>query len=216
LLWWDQLKNIFDRGEAMTLPKRQQEVLDFLVGYIRDHGYAPSIEEIGEALGMRSTSTVAYHLDALTKKELIIRKGPRSFDVADSVQPVGVPMLGQITAGMPMLAQADPSEYVDVAKVFHVPGHFLLKVTGESMIDEQIRPGDLVLVEPAQIARNGDLVVALVDGEETTLKRFFLEGEQVRLQPSNATMEPILCARHRVSVQGQVRALMRTYSGRVR
>ncbi|MBC7542644.1 MAG: transcriptional repressor LexA [Candidatus Sericytochromatia bacterium] len=201
----------------MILPKRQQEVLDFLVAYIRDHGYAPSIEEIGDALGMRSTSTVAYHLDALTKKELIVRKGPRSFDVADSVQPVGVPMLGRITAGMPMLAQADHSEYVDVAKLFHLPNHFLLEVTGESMIDEQIRPGDMVLVEPAQQARNGDLVVALVDGEETTLKRYFLDGDQVRLQPSNATMDPILCDKVRVSVQGQVRALMRTYApGRLR
>lgn len=198
----------------MTLPKRQQEVLDFLVAYIRDHGYAPSIEEIGETLGMRSTSTVAYHLEALTKKGLIIRKGPRSFNVADSVQPVGVPMLGRITAGMPMLAQADPSEYVDVTKIFHVPQHFMLEVTGESMIDEQIRPGDYVLVEPAQTARNGDLVVALVDGEETTLKRYFLEGATVRLQPSNASMAPIIVERQRVAIQGQVRALMRTYSGR--
>jgi repressor LexA len=198
----------------MSLPKRQQEVLDFLVAYIRDHGYAPSIEEIGEALGMRSTSTVAYHLDALTKKGLIIRKGPRSFDVAESVQPLGVPMLGRITAGLPMLAEADPSEYVDVTKVFHVPNHFLLEVVGESMIDEQIRPGDYVLVEPGSQARNGDLVVALVDGEETTLKRYYLEGPLVRLQPSNATMEPIRVERQRVAVQGHVKALMRTYARR--
>jgi repressor LexA len=198
----------------MSLPKRQQEVLDFLVAYIRDHGYAPSIEEIGDALGMRSTSTVAYHLEALTKKGLIIRKGPRSFAVADSVQPVGVPMLGRITAGLPMLAEADPSEYVDVTKLFHVPNHFLLEVVGESMIDEQIRPGDYVLVEPSQTARNGDLVVALVDGEDTTLKRYFLEGPMVRLQPSNATMAPICVERQRVTVQGHVKALMRTYSRR--
>lgn len=199
----------------MSLPKRQQDVLDFLVAYIRDHGYAPSIEEIGDALGMRSTSTVAYHLDALTKKGLIIRKGPRSFDVADSVQPVGVPMLGRITAGLPMLAEADPSEYVDVTKLFHVPHHFLLEVVGESMIDEQIRPGDYVLVEPGQTARNGDLVVALVDGDETTLKRYFLEGAMVRLQPSNATMAPIVVERPRVRIQGHVKALLRSYGHRL-
>jgi repressor LexA len=157
---------------------------------------------------------VAYHLDALTKKGLIIRKGPRSFDVADSVQPVGVPMLGRITAGLPMFAEADPSEYVDVAKLFHVPNHFLLEVVGESMIEEQIRPGDYVLVEPGTSARNGDLVVALVDGEETTLKRYFLEGPMVRLQPANATMEPIRVERQRVSIQGHVKALMRQYGRR--
>lgn len=197
-----------------TLPKRQQEVLDFLVGYIRDHGYAPSIEEIGRHLGMKSTSTVAYHLEALTKKGYLARRGPRSFDLAASVQKVGVPFLGRIVAGNPVTAISDEAEHVDVASLFHLPDHYLLEVTGESMIDEQIRPGDMVLVKSTTVARNGDLVVALVDGEETTLKRYFLEGAEVRLQPANSTMAPIVVERARVAVQGKVAALFRTYAHR--
>jgi repressor LexA len=208
----------------MALTKRQKEFLDFLAGFLEKRGYSPSYEEIAEGLSLASLATVHKHILALESKNYVKRgfNQSRSLELAPKFyeeqrqfrpQPAGVevPLLGRIAAGAPVeaIAGQDTLNFSDFAGN---DGTYALQVRGESMIEDHICDGDYVLVEKADGARDGDIVVALVDGMETTLKRFYLEaGDRVRLQPANASMQPIFVPQSSVEIQGKVLAVLRKY-----
>ena len=205
----------------MAITKRQREVYDFISGFVSSKGYSPSFEEIGEALGLNSLATVHKHISNLESKGLLKRdyNRSRSIDVipirgkTKMVPPevrYELPLVGRIAAGRPV-EQVEQPETISLTDFTKAKDVFVLQVTGESMQDEHIVDGDYVLVEKAQTARNGEIVVALVNGSDTTLKRFFKEGDMVRLQPSNATMEPIMVPAANVQVQGRVVGVLRKY-----
>jgi repressor LexA len=207
----------------MDLTKRQQEIFDFIKRYSARYGYPPTVRDIGKAVGLASSSTVHAHLANLERIGLLRRDPtkPRALELLDRaaagvqagvqtfLQP-GLPLVGQVAAGQPVLAEENIEEYIQTpAFAGGEDGEFLLRVRGESMQDAGIIEGDLVVVRPQDTASDGDIVVALV-GEEATVKRFFQETDHVRLQPENATMEPI---RSRdVRVLGRVVGLMRNIS----
>jgi repressor LexA len=201
----------------MDLTKRQQEILDFIRRYSEQHGYPPTVRDIGKAVGLASSSTVHAHLANLEKLGLLRRDPtkPRAMEllgratavVLDAVRP-GLPLLGQVAAGQPILAEENVEEYIDTpAACGGDSGEYLLRVRGESMKNAGILDGDLVVVQRQEAARDGEIIVALVE-EEATVKRFFREGDHIRLQPENDEMEPILV--RDVSVLGRVVGLMRS------
>jgi repressor LexA len=187
----------------MDLTKRQQEIFDFIKRYSAKNGYPPTVRDIGKAVGLASSSTVHAHLANLEKLGLLRRDPtkPRAMELLDRaidsarsvVRPAGVPLVGSVAAGQPILAEENIEEYVDVpAAAGGEDGDFVLRVRGESMIDAGILEGDFVVVRPQEVAVDGEIVVALVGEEsEATVKRFFHEADHVRLQPENTTMEPI-------------------------
>jgi repressor LexA len=187
----------------MDLTKRQQEIFDFIKRYSAKNGYPPTVRDIGKAVGLASSSTVHAHLANLEKLGLLRRDPtkPRALELLDRavdsvrsvVRPAGVPLVGSVAAGQPILAEENIEEYVDVpSAVGGEAGDFVLRVRGESMIDAGILEGDFVVVRPQDVAADGEIVVALVGEEgEATVKRFFHEPDHVRLQPENSTMEPI-------------------------
>jgi repressor LexA len=187
----------------MDLTKRQQEIFDFIKHYSAKNGYPPTVRDIGKAVGLASSSTVHAHLANLEKLGLLRRDPtkPRAIELLDRavdsvrsvVRPAGVPLVGSVAAGQPILAEENIEEYVDVpAAAGGEDGDFVLRVRGESMIDAGILEGDFVVVRPQDVAVDGEIVVALVGEEsEATVKRFFHEADHVRLQPENETMEPI-------------------------
>lgn len=182
----------------LNLTKRQQEIFDFIKRYGAEHGYPPTVRDIGKAIGLTSSSTVHAHLANLEKAGLLRRDPtkPRALEVLvdkakDIIAPAGLPLVGQVAAGSPVLAEENIEEYVSVPDLAGGDeGEFVLRVKGESMIDAGIFDGDYVIVRRQEIASDGEIVVALV-GEEATVKRFFKESDHVRLQPENSTMEPI-------------------------
>jgi repressor LexA len=187
----------------MDLTKRQQEIFDFIKRYSAKNGYPPTVRDIGKAVGLASSSTVHAHLANLEKLGLLRRDPtkPRAIELLDravesvrsAVRPAGVPLVGSVAAGQPILAEENIEEYVDVpAAAGGEDGDFVLRVRGDSMIDAGILEGDFVVVRPQDVAVDGEIVVALVGEEsEATVKRFFHEPDHVRLQPENETMEPI-------------------------
>ena len=200
----------------MKLTKRQKEILDFLSEFIEHNGYSPSMEEIAEHFHFASLNAVFKHLEALESRGHLHRDSnrARSIQLSPSIS-TGVknlPLFGYIAAGRPI-------EAVSNTETLQIPEHFLprkgnyyvLRVKGESMIDEHIRDGDFVVVESREVADPGDTVVALVDNESVTLKRFFPEGGQVRLQPANEALAPIILDGNRVKIQGVVVSVMRKY-----
>ncbi|MCA1690465.1 MAG: transcriptional repressor LexA [Actinobacteria bacterium] len=203
----------------MDLTKRQQEIFDFIKRYSARYGYPPTVRDIGKAVGLASSSTVHQHLANLEKIGLLRRdpSKPRAIELLDrAVQEVknivrpadGLPLVGSVAAGQPVLAEENIEEYVAVPE--HAGGdrgEYLLRVRGDSMKNAAILEGDLVVVRPQDTAENGEIVVALV-GEEATVKRYFREADHVRLQPENETMEPIRS--REVRVLGRVVGLMRT------
>lgn len=212
----------------MAMSDRQQRILKFLEQFTDENGYPPTIREIGKAVGISSTSVVNYNLEALQRlghiyRDRTVSRGIRL--VEPSSQPsllqnlsdlIKVPLLGRIAAGNPIPVPEnahDPdTDMVDVTKemVSNPKDVYALKVQGQSMIDALINDGDIVIMRRTSTAENGDMVAAwLVDDEETTLKRFFHEGEQVRLQPENKTMQPIYVPSDRVEIQGRVVGVMR-------
>jgi repressor LexA len=203
----------------MDLTKRQQEIFDFIKRYSAKYGYPPTVRDIGKAVGLASSSTVHAHLANLERIGLLRRDPtkPRAIEMLDKaaagvrnlVSP-GLPLVGQVAAGQPILAEENVEEYIQTPGfVGGEDGEYLLRVRGESMKDIGILEGDLVVVRPQETATDGEIVVALV-GEEATVKRFFQEADHVRLQPENSTMEPI---RSRdVRVLGRVVGLMRNIS----
>jgi repressor LexA len=214
----------------MDLTKRQQEIFDFIKRYSAKYGYPPTVRDIGKAVGLASSSTVHAHLANLERLGLLRRDPtkPRAIelldrvrgDVGGAVETVaenvrslvrpGLPLVGHVAAGQPILAEENIEDYVQVPPIAGgEEGEFVLRVRGESMKDVGILEGDYVVVRPQETATDGEIVVALV-GEEATVKRFFREADHVRLQPENASMEPIRSKD--VRVLGRVVGLFRNVS----
>jgi repressor LexA len=202
----------------VDLTKRQQEIFEFIKRYSARHGYPPTVRDIGKAVGLASSSTVHAHLANLEKVGLLRRDPtkPRAIELLDRavdnvrsiVRPSGLPLLGQVAAGQPILAEENVEEYIQTPGVVGgEQGEYLLRVRGESMKDVGILEGDLVVVSPQDTARDGEVVVALV-GEEATVKTFYRESDHIRLQPENEAMEPIRT--REVRILGKVVGLMRS------
>jgi repressor LexA len=213
----------------MALTKRQKEFLEFLAGFLEKRGYSPSYEEIAEGLSLASLATVHKHITALEAKNYLKRgfNQSRSLEIvpryyeeqrqhrqaAAPSPPVNLemPLLGRIAAGLPVEA-IEGQDTLSFADFTSDSNTYALQIRGESMIEDHICDGDYVLVERATQARDGDIVVALLDGMETTLKRFYLEaGDRVRLQPANSSMQPIFVPQSSVAIQGKVLAVLRKY-----
>jgi repressor LexA len=185
----------------VDLTKRQQEIFDFIKRYSARYGYPPTVRDIGKAVGLTSSSTVHAHLSNLERVGLLRRdpSKPRAIELLDRavggvksiVRPSGLPLVGQVAAGQPVLAEENIEEYIQVPELAGGDdGEYILRVRGESMRNAGILEGDFVVVRPQDTAGDGEIVVALV-GEEATVKRFFKEDDHVRLQPENDAMEPI-------------------------
>ena len=183
----------------LNLTKRQREIFDFVKRYGEEHGYPPTVRDIGKAIGLTSSSTVHAHLANLEKLGMLRRDPtkPRAIEVLvdrakAAVVPSGLPVVGQVAAGQPVLAEENIEEYVPVPPIAGGDeGEFVLRVKGDSMVGAGIFEGDYVVVRPQETATDGEIVVALVE-DEATVKRFFKEEDHVRLQPENDTLEPIL------------------------
>jgi repressor LexA len=198
-------------GNQGSLTSRQREIYEFLKEKITKRGYGPTVREIGAQFGIRSPNGVMCHLKALEKKGLISRESHMSRAIQLSDQPLSrtsLPLAGRIAAGNPLLA-LEQAEEVDFSSLFNSEDHFCLTVTGDSMIEAQIADGDFVVIRRQKTCRDGDIVVALVDGEDATLKRYYREPNRIRLQPANSTMQPIYS--NNVEVLGVLVAVIRRY-----
>jgi repressor LexA len=201
----------------MAITRRQKEVMDFLSAFTQKNGYSPSYEEIAGGLGVNSLATVHKHVTNLQNKGLLQRAHNRSRSI--DVLPVRtgrkgserVPLMGRIAAGRPVEA-IESAESISLGEIIGNREVFALEVRGDSMRDEHIVSGDYVLVERTQTAREGEIVVALIDNSEATLKRFYREGNLIRLQPSNAEMAPIYAPAASVNIQGKVLGVLRKYA----
>jgi repressor LexA len=194
-----------------ALTSRQQEIYDFLKDKIVNRGYGPTVREIGNQFGIRSPNGVMCHLKALEKKGLITREShmSRAIQLTEPLRgATSLPLAGQIAAGSPVLAE-EQSEQVDFGSLFGGDDQFCLKVKGESMIEDQIADGDYVVVKRQDTARDGEIVVALVDQQEATLKRFYKEKNRFKLMPANSSMSPIYS--NDVEVLGVVTGVVRKY-----
>ena len=198
------------------LTRRQREILDYLKEFIDERGYAPSLEEIGARFGLSSLATVHKHLMNLQEKGFIRRSWNRSRSV-ELVQTraggrsVDLPLLGYVAAGEPIEAVVGAETVTVPEDLVGARETYALRVRGSSMIDEQIRDGDLVVVEDRQVVRDGEMVVALLDGSDVTLKTFYREKSHVRLQPANEALAPIIARPEAVRVQGVVIGVIRRY-----
>jgi repressor LexA len=206
----------------MAITKRQRQIYDFISEFVQKNGYSPSFDEIREGMDLNSLATVHKHITNLEKKGLLTRDYNRSRSI-DLLPPKGrlkqamsvnttmvLPLMGKIAAGQPIEAMENP-ETISLADFVRSKEVFVLEVRGESMQDEHILNGDYVLVEKAKTAHNGDIVVALVEGTDATLKRFYRDGDNIRLQPSNAAMKPIIVPAASVQLQGRVIGVLRKY-----
>jgi repressor LexA len=206
----------------MALTKRQKQVLDFIGTFVDENGYCPSYEEIARGLELASLATVHKHISVLEGKSYLKRgfNQSRSLELTPKylqeqrrVRPIaaGIPMLGRIAAGMPVEA-VEHREMLNFADFAGDGNTFALEVRGNSMIDDHICDGDVILLERVSQARDGDIVVALVSGSDTTLKRFYRESaDTIRLQPANAALKPILVPARDVQIQGRLLAVLRKY-----
>ena len=202
------------------MTRRQKEVLDFIGSFVERQGYSPSFEEIAKGLHLKSLATVHKHVTNLQTKGILQRGHNRSRSIDVLPQPRAtrqlpsrerLPLMGRIVAGLPVEAM-QTSESISLADIVGNKEVFALEVRGDSMRDEHIVDGDYVLVERTRAARDGEIVVALVRGSETTLKRFYVEGSIIRLQPANVEMEAILLPARDVEVQGRVLGVIRRYA----
>ncbi|HET7580513.1 MAG TPA: transcriptional repressor LexA [Bacillales bacterium] len=201
------------------LSKRQNDILKFIKSEVSKKGYPPSVREIGKAVGLASSSTVHGHLDRLEKKGLIRRDPtkPRAIEVLDSDMAasvpksatVHIPVIGKVTAGQPITAVENIEEYLPLPErlVNDDDNVFILNVSGESMIDAGIFDGDMVIVKQQPNAENGDIIVAMTEEYEATVKRFYKEKDHIRLQPENETMDPIIL--DNVTILGKVIGVFR-------
>jgi repressor LexA len=202
----------------MAITRRQKEVIDFLTNFVAKNSYSPSYEEIAAGLGLSSLATVHKHVTNLQTKGILQRahNRSRSIDIiptrpAKKPSSDRLPLMGRIAAGQPVEA-VENSESISLNDIIGSREVFALEVRGDSMRDEHIVSGDYVLVERTKTAREGEIVVALIDGADATLKRFYREGNMIRLQPSNAEMAPIYAPAASVSIQGKVLGMLRKYS----
>ena len=206
--------NVIMKKEELN--ERLKDVYEYTVKYIENNGYPPSVREICEAVSLKSTSTVHGHLQRLEKKGLLHRDEmkPRAIEVLGEEEPktppvVTVPLVGEVAAGVPIPAEQEYLDMLPLPESFVGSGeHFILNVRGSSMIDIGILDGDMVVVRRQETADNGEIVVAMIDGE-ATVKRFYRENGGFRLQPENAAMEPILT--DHVIILGKVTALLRQF-----
>ncbi len=210
------LNNQIGRGVSIMtkISKRQQDILEFIKGEVKKKGYPPSVREIGEAVGLASSSTVHGHLARLESKGLIRRDPtkPRAIEILEADESVNiprnnvvnVPIVGKVTAGVPITAIENVEEYFPLPESLAPADEqvFMLEIMGESMIEAGILDGDYVIVRQQQTANNGDIVVAMTEEDEATCKRFFKEKDFIRLQPENSTMDPIIL--RNVSILGKV------------
>ena len=201
----------------MALTRRQREIYDYIVEFVKENGYSPSLEEIGSHFDLASVATVHKHIQHLVSKGFLRKAWNRS----RSLEPVDetasdapeVPLLGTVAAGSPIEAieHSDENIRVPVQMMGRPSETYALRVRGDSMIEDQICDGDVVIIERRDEARNGETVVALVGGQDATLKRFYRKGAQVRLVPANASMDPIEGPASEVNIRGVVRGLLRTF-----
>jgi repressor LexA len=197
--------------EMPALTERQKQIYDFIKDRIVNRGYGPTVREIGEKTGIRSPNGVICHLNALVKKGVITREPnmSRAIQLTDqSHRRSALPLAGQIAAGSPILA-IQQDERIDFSKLFDNDEHFCLKVKGDSMIDDQIADGDFVIIKRQSTCRNGEIIVAIIDGQEATLKRFYKEKKRIKLQPANTSMKPIYSSD--VEILGVVVGIVRNF-----
>jgi repressor LexA len=208
----------------LNLTKRQQEIFDYIKRYSAKHGYPPTVRDIGKAIGLTSSSTVHAHLSNLEKVgllrrdpskpraiELLVDRAKRAKTAVESAAGGALPMVGQVAAGSPVLAEENIEDYVQIPDLAGGDeGEFILTITGDSMIDAGIHDGDHVVVHSQDTATDGDIVIALVGDSEATCKRFFRETDHIRLQPENELLEPILSKE--VTVLGRVVGVLRRVS----
>lgn len=205
--------------KAPVIYKRQRQILEFITQFVQANGYAPTLKQIAEAMGLSSLATVHEHLTTLEAKGLLKRKAGRAraiqLEESDidfvNEHTISVPILGFIRAGAPVEPYTDPNASISIAPSFTSGKKrvYVLQVRGDSMIEDQIRDGDYVVIEETETANNGEIVVALLDNGTATLKRFYKEATRIRLEPANATMSPIFVKN--VRVQGKVVGLIRKY-----
>ena len=202
----------------ITLYKRQKQILDFIGQYIQKFGTSPTLQEIADSLGVSSLATVHEHLQTLVKKGVIRRfegvvRGIELIDakIGETMDGIELPILGLIAAGAPILPMTDPNATIKVASsmLSGKKRSYVLQVRGDSMIEEGILDGDFVVIEEKKEAKDGEIVVALLDNGLATLKKFFKEATRIRLEPANSTMKPIYASN--VTVQGTVVALVRRF-----
>src|SRR6266478_4385871 len=205
----------------MAVTKRQKQVLDFVARFIEDNGYSPSYEEIARGLDLASLATVHKHISVLEAKNYLkrgfnqsrsIELSPRYLQEQRRIKPPvrEIPLLGRIAAGLPV-ESVEQKEVLNFAD-FAGSSNFALEVRGDSMIDDHICDGDLILLERVSEARDGDIVVALIGGSDTTLKRLYREpGNMIRLQPANSQMSPMRMPAHEIEIQGRLLAVLRKY-----
>jgi repressor LexA len=199
----------------MPLTRRQMEILSFLREFLEEQGYSPTLEEIGLHFKMASLNAVYKHLKSLEERGFI-RRLPGQARSIQILQPgshasPSLPLLGYVAAGQPIEAISNVEEIPVPENFLSNRGGFVLCVRGDSMIDEHIQDGDFVIVEPRQSANSGDMIIALIDGDNTTLKKYYREGGSIRLQPANPDVEPILVPEERVKIQGLVVGVIRKY-----
>lgn len=199
--------------EPSALTKRQREILEYIRRYIADHDYAPSYREIGEYFNLRSTATIAEHVESLKEKGYLANeeRAARSITlIPDQLLEVsGIPLLGSIAAGSPIEA-IRTNETIDIPHDMIGRNTYALRVRGESMIEDFIADGDYVVIEPVVDVKDGDIVVALLEDSTVTLKRFYREKEYIRLQPANSRLKPIFVKK--VTIQGRVKGVIRRFS----
>jgi repressor LexA len=201
---------------VQPLTKRQREILDYLQEFIEQHGYAPSLEEIGRRFNLSSLATVHKHLTNLQEKGFIRRSWNRSRSVElisarTGNRAVELPLLGFVAAGTPIEAVAGAETIAVPEDLVGKRDTYVLRVKGDSMIEEQIRDGDYVIVEDRKTADNGEMVIALIGGLDVTLKKFYRDAGRIRLQPANPTMQAMMFDASQVQVQGVVVGVMRKY-----
>ena len=203
---------------SVILYKRQKQILDYLNSFIDEHGHAPTLVQIAKKFNLRSLATVHEHLETLQKKGLIKRSSgiSRGIEIVDRkigevVKGIELPLAGFIAAGSPIEPYTDPTATFAIAQNMVSPKKksYVLQVKGESMIEDGILDGDFVVVEETNEARNGDIVVAMINNGVVTLKRYFKEPTRVRLEPANSTMKPIYAKD--VTIQGKVSSVIRRY-----
>jgi len=199
-----------------SLTKRQKEILDFISHFIAENGYAPSFREIAYYFELSSVSTIAEYISILEEKGYLTKEAMEARSIqltpafASGIDTFEIPLSGVIDAGKPIEA-IRTNETIDIPKDMMGRRTFALRVRGESMIDDGILDGDYVIIEQSQNPRNGEIVVALIDNENATLKRYYNEASGIRLQPANKTMKPMHFAKRRVTIQGKVKGVIRKF-----
>ncbi len=198
----------------MHLTERQKDIFKFIEGYLEENDYSPSLEDIGAHFGIASMNGVYKHLKILEERGYIKRLSNKARSIQlvhEEMEKHTLPLLGYIAAGQPIEAVASPEE-VEVPEYLMKRGeHYVLEVEGESMIDHHIQNGDRVVIQKRDHANNGETVVALIDGENATLKQYYREGRRIRLQPANSSMDPIYVEESRLRIQGILVGLIRKY-----